>query len=68
MTPAAVGDRFDVVIVCAKSGTVEAVIGSNLRERQADRRLMAGLMQCGPGYFVDTVPGGTAVKGGKVKS
>lgn len=47
--------RFDVEIFEYKTGKVEAVIGKNLTERKAERRVETGLMKCNPNYGVRTV-------------
>jgi hypothetical protein len=47
---------FDVVIKEIKTGKIEATIGSNLTEAQAEKREMTGLMRIDTSnYFVDTI-------------
>lgn len=43
---------YNVYIVECKSGKASAKIGSNLNERQADKRVMTGLMRINSDFFV----------------
>ena len=48
--------KYNVEIVEIKTGKVEAVIGTNLTEEQADKREMTGLMRIDrENYFIRTV-------------
>ena len=56
-------ELFDVVIVGIKDGKVASVIGTNLNERQADKRVETGLMRINDRYFVAPVPTGKFKEG-----
>ena len=42
--------RFNVEIFCFETGETESVIGTNLNERQAEKREMTGLSRCNENY------------------
>ncbi len=44
--------RYNVEIFEYATGKTEAVIGKNLTERKAERRLETGLSRCNPDYGV----------------
>lgn len=55
--------RFDVVIVDSHTRKVCAVVGTDLTEAQANRRVESALRQTNIGpYFVAEVPAGTLAK------
>ena len=55
----AMDKRFDVVI-CDMENKVVSIIGKNLTESQAERRIMTGLIRINDRHFVTDVPTGTA--------
>lgn len=53
-----VGKRYDVVIVEIATRKVSAIIGNNLTEDKAEKRLELGLSRINENFFVATVPKG----------
>jgi hypothetical protein len=47
---------YDVAIIEIDSGKIEAIIGKNLNERQADKRIETGLSRINENFYVDSIP------------
>jgi hypothetical protein len=51
-------ERFDVAIIDVHTGRIDAVIGRDLDQKGADKRLLTGLGRINGNYFVDIFPAG----------
>jgi len=56
-------ERFDVVIVEVATRKIASIIGKDMTEDKAERRVELGLTRTNDNYYVDTVVAGTAEVG-----
>ncbi len=59
--------RFDVMIVEARTQKAVSVIGTNLNEEQAGRRIETGISRINENYFVSEYPTGKYQEGDTVE-
>ena len=55
-------------MIVGPDGVIASVIGKDMNERQAERRLQTGMTRINDRYYVDMIPVGSGVVGQKVKA